>query len=396
MKIGIDASCWFNGRGFGRFTREIINALLQLKTDHRFTLFFDRECGLALDADQIVVEQSRQVTDAAVADGSRHPIDVLKFTVAVARTRPDVMFYPAVYSWFPCLPGLPNVLTLHDAIAEHYPNLVFPGIRGRALWNLKVKLARLQATRILTVSNAAREEIVRYMRVDPARIDVTTEGPKSVFQPLGSLCAEHDAREELCRQYALPSGSRYFSYVGGFAPHKNVLGLIRALATMGAHAAAPPHLLLVGDIGSHGFHSNLDDIKRTIVDYPDLGSRVHFTGFVEDDLLARIYATSLALVLPSFSEGFGLPTVEAMACGTPVLASSVGSLPEIVGDAGLLFDPLNIPQMAACLREIATDENLSRRLRERARQRASQFSWAAGARLALASIEKCSPRIRAQ
>jgi glycosyltransferase involved in cell wall biosynthesis len=118
---------------------------------------------------------------------------------------------------------------------------------------------------------------------------------------------------------------------------------------------------------------------------------VHFTGFVNDDELALIYATSIATVLPSFSEGFGLPIVESMACGTPVLAANVGSMPEVLGDAGLLFAPDDTPAIAAAMRRLRDDDALSAELRGRALRRAGLFTWAQAARMALQSIERCVP-----
>ena len=240
-----------------------------------------------------------------------------------------MLFYPAVYSWFPCPLGLPNLLTLHDAIAEHFPDLVFPRARYRAAWNLKVRLARAQASRFLTVSDAAREEIVAYMGIARERIDLTTEGPKAQFRAPASAADRARLRTELAARFKLPEGTRTFCFVGGFAPHKNLLGLLDAFEQVVQGGPGDVHLLLVGDPGGAGFHSNLEQLNRRLADDAQLAARVHFTGFVDDDTLAAIYAASIGTVLPSFSEGFGLPIVESMACGTPVLAARVGSMPEI-------------------------------------------------------------------
>ena len=389
MRIGIDASTWHNGRGFGRFTREIVSAMLALESRHEFVLFFDRETPCE-HAQTVVVAQSRPVTEAAVADGSRRPADLLRFTRAAARQRLDVLFYPAVYSWFPCPPGTPNLVTLHDAIAEHYPDLVFPQRRTRLLWSIKMALARMQATRFLTVSRAAREEIVAHMRIDPGLIDLTTEGPKEVFHPPASAPDAARARERVSHELRLPDGARYFVFVGGFAPHKNVLGLVHGFAAL-APSAADVHLLLVGDLGSHGFHGNLEELRHAIASH-GLTARVHFTGFVTDEVLAEIYGGAIALVLPSFSEGFGLPAIEAMACGTPVVASNRGALPEIVADAGLLVDPADRAALQAALGSLIEDGRLRADLQQRALARAGRFSWSLAAHLALQALERCGKR----
>ncbi len=389
MRIGIDASTWSNTRGFGRFTRELVGAMLQQRSGHEFVLFFDHDAPPGLDATTVRVNAGRSVTEAAVADGSRSAPDLLRFTLAAARARLDVMFYPAVYSWFPCPPRLPNVLTLHDAIAEHFPQMVFPQRRARLFWNLKVRLACMQASRYLTVSESARREIVAYMKLDPARIDLTTEGPKPGFGPLESAARTEAVRVGIRDQLELPCSSRYFCYVGGFAPHKNVVGLVNAFSRLDSVRHADVHLLLVGDRASQGFSSNIDVLDRAIAASKGLSGRVHFTGFVSDALLADIYATSIALVIPSFSEGFGLPAIEAMACGTPVVASTQGSLPEVVGTAGVLVDPSDVAQIAAAMDRLARDQRFADELSARALSRAALFNWHEAATLALAAIERC-------
>lgn len=395
MRIGIDVSTWSNGRGFGRFTRELVTAMTASASTHEFVLFCDQPIDAQLDARIIRINPSRPVTESAVADGSRSAADVLRFTLAAARARLDLLFYPAVYSWFPCPPGLRSVLTLHDAIAEHFPHMVFPQARARALWNLKVRLACSQASRFLTVSQAARREIITYMKLDGARIDVTTEGPKPGFSPPDS--AEHAATlaRDTRARYGLPPGSRHFCYVGGFAPHKNVTGVVRAFAQLDAHVHADIHLLLVGDRSSQGFSSNVDELDTVIGSNPALAGRIHFTGYVDDESLAAIYATAIALVMPSFSEGFGLPAVEAMACGTPVVASTQGSLPEVVGPAGILVDPRDIGQIASAMDDLARRPDHAAALGRISSERAALFTWNKAATLALECIERSvgrSPR----
>ncbi len=136
MRIGIDASCWWNRRGFGRFTRELLKAMFASPKDHEFDLFVDHEPDPQMIDPRvrvIRVQTSRTVTESAVAASSRSVRDIWAFRRAVADQPLDVMFFPAVYSWFPVRRGLPTVVTLNDAIAEHYPKLVFPDLRGRLL-----------------------------------------------------------------------------------------------------------------------------------------------------------------------------------------------------------------------------------------------------------------------
>lgn len=393
MKIGIDVSTWHNGRGFGRFTREVITALLKSPTSHEFVLFGDNPQPLSIAPDlanQIMVRTKTLVTESAVSDGNRSFGDVLAFTRAVARQKLDIMFYPAVYSWFPAPPGLPVVLTLHDAIAEHFPDLVFPRWQNRLFWGLKMRLARMQATRYLTVSNAAREEIHTHLGIDRALIDLTTEGPKDAFQPPADEQVRESLRLDVVRRFNLPDDSILLTYVGGFAPHKNLLGLLESLDKLKVDGRfSNVRLFMVGDYSGHGFHSNYEELRARIDASERLQDAVIFTGFIDDDVLASIYSASAAMVLPSFSEGFGLPAVEAMACGTPVLASNQGSLPEVVGPGGLLFDPYDTDEMARAMVTVLKSKQEQESLRRRALAQAGRFTWQAAAEGVLASLERC-------
>lgn len=388
MRIGIDATCWWSRRGFGRFTRGLLTAMFDQPRGHRFCLFIDRPPEpemLHPHVDIVQVNPSRPVTEAAVASGSRSLADLWAFTRAASREPLDLMFYPAVYSWFPLRPGVPVVVTLHDAIAEHFPEMIFPGRKGRILWNLKMRLARWQATRIMTVSHAAKQEIVEHLGIRFNRIDVVSEAAEPRFHYI----ADANDRAAARSRAQLPAQGRYIIYVGGLAPHKNILGLVQGFAGALAKGGLDDlHLALVGDPKGDGFHSNYEQICTMAAADPLLQGRVHFTGYVSDDDLVALYSDALAATMPSFSEGFGLPAVEAMACGIPVLASRAASLPEVVGEAGLYFDPHQPTQIADAIHRIASEAETLAALQDKARERAAQFTWAKAARLALEHLKR--------
>ena len=149
LTIGVDATTWWNRRGFGRFIRGQLAAMLAEPRSHRFILFVDREPAeemLQPNVEIVRVQTTATATDSAVADGSRKIRDVLAFTRATSARPPDIFWFPAVYSWYPIGRGIPSIITFHDAIAEHYTDLVLPQLRGRLLWNLKVWLARRSAS----------------------------------------------------------------------------------------------------------------------------------------------------------------------------------------------------------------------------------------------------------
>ncbi|NOY17536.1 MAG: glycosyltransferase family 4 protein [Gammaproteobacteria bacterium] len=387
MRIGIDASCWWSRRGFGRFTRELLKAMFAMSKEHEFYLFVDREpeSDMQVPGVHIVpVNISRPVTEAAVALGSRSVTDVLSFSRAASRAPLDIMFFPAVYSWFPVRPGLPSVVTMHDAIAEHFPEMIFPDKKGRLFWTLKMRLARWQASRVMTVSNAAKQEIEKYLGIKPDKIDVVSEAADPQFVQITDKVILATARERA----GVPAGVRIIIYVGGLAPHKNIPGLLQGLVGAVTRGGLDDvHLVLVGDIKGDGFHSHYEELSELVANEPYLQDRVHFTGYVTDQDLVALYSDALALTLPSFSEGFGLPAIEAMACGVPVLASSAGSIPEVVGDAGLYFDPDDVSQIADAIYRLASDEETVNVLKEKALARSRTFTWERAAGLTIACLE---------
>lgn len=388
MRIGIDATCWWNRRGFGRFTRQLITAILADSRGHEIYLFIDREPAPEMirpGVHVVRVETSATVTSAAVAEGRRKLSDMLKFQRATSAQTLDVLYFPAVYSWFPTRGGAPTVITFHDAIAEHYSDLVFPDRIGRFFWNLKTWLARRTAAGFTTVSVAAREEIVRYLKIPRGKIEVVLEAADPIFARVSDPARLNEMRTRL----ALPSDDRMLVYVGGLAPHKNLLRLAQAFA----RAAADPELddlslVFIGDPNGDGFHSNYEELKALIDGDARLTGRVHFTGFVSDDDLVSLYSAAHVVAMPALSEGFGLPAAEAIACGTPVIATAGGAVAEVVGEAGVFFDPLDVDDMARVIIRTATDDALMEQLRAASLIRASQLSWPAAAEATLKVLER--------
>ena len=387
MEIGIDATCWWNNRGFGRFTRELLTALFQLESSHRFTLFVDQPLQALSAFSNVTVVQvpsSRPTTEAAVADSRRSIVDMIRMYRAVASTPLDIMFFPAVYSWYPVPRRLPTMVTVHDAIAEHYPKLIFPKWRNRFFWALKVRLALARSERILTVSHAAKAEIIQYMGARPDDIDVGSAAVTAHFTPVQDSETLLAARTRA----GLPAAAPVIVYVGGLAPHKNLDGLLDGFdMAVRSGRIADVQLALVGDFNGGGFLSNAETLQRRVLASETLRDRVHFCGYVSDEDLIALYSSALAAAMPSFSEGFGLPALEAMACAAPVLSSDQGSLPEVVGDAGLYFDPFDTTAIAAAIIEMVENTPLRQRLSENAVAGARQFSWQRAAELALQHLE---------
>jgi len=384
VRLGIDACCWSNRRGFGRFTRELIAAMVEEAGPHEVTLVVDRataeEWTLPGRARVEVVDTTRQPTRAASARGARSPADLWRLSRAAARQAFDVFFFPAVYSFYPLLRPVPTVITFHDAIAERHGDLVFPGPWPRLLWRLKSWLARRQADLILTVSASARDELVRCFG-QAAKVRVIGEAAGEQFRPVVDDASVRAAR----RRYGLPADVPLLLHVGGLGPHKNLRRLLEALE--GLPPERPWHLALVGN--DTGFHSEIGLLRRTIRRRA-LRDRVTLTGEVPDTDLVALYSAATALVLPSIAEGFGLPAVEAMACGLAVAASRGGSLPEVLGEAAVYFDPFDVGEVRAALTRVLEDGLLRARLRAEGLARARTFSWRTAARAALGVCEEAA------
>lgn len=387
--VGVDVTCWANGRGYGRFTRELLGAMVTAAPTWTFIYFADplsasRITTGAPNVRVVTVAQSVAPTEAAAADGSRSPLDMLRLTRAVSKERLDAFFSPTVYSYFPLPLGLPAVVTVHDAIAERFPELTLPSARARFFWKAKVALALWQARRVLTVSEYAASELETVLGVARSRIRITEEAPARVYQP-GSSAAEI---ARVAAAAGLPPGARWFTYVGGFNPHKHVDLLVRAHAAL-VRKFGPdaPYLILAGTVDGDVFHGALAQIRKAIDDEGS-GAHVRWPGFVADEDLRHLHCGALALALPSASEGFGLPAVEAAACGTPVVATTSSPLPQLLEGGGLFVAPGDVQALADALETLASDAPLRARLGGEAQRRAAALSWARGAERALAALSE--------
>ncbi len=384
MRIGIDATSWANGRGYGRFLRQVLPGVVRGAPGEEFVCLLDAESRRDfpdLPGVRVVeVPLHAAPTRAASAEGYRSPRDLLRMHRAVARARLDVFFAPTVYTWFPLPLGLPAVVTIHDAIVERFPELTIPHRRARLFWTLKVRLALAQATRVLTVSDFAADDLVRILGVRRERIRVATEAPAPVFTP-SSTEDVHRAGEAA----GVPSGVPWIIYVGGFNPHKRIDVLLEAHAAVAR--IAPVHLLLVGSIGSDVFHEHRESLLRSIAGF-GTGELVHWTGFVPDEELRHLYTGAVACVLPSEAEGFGLPAVEAAACGTPVVATMESPLPRLLEGGGIWVRPGDVEGTTEALRRLLNHPDQRAVMASAALARARDLSWDRTAEATLGAIRE--------
>ncbi len=375
MRIGVDVSSWRDPRGFGRFTRELVSQLVRDgASSHEFVLVADAHTAthatLPASAELCVVGSRHLATAEAGSTESRSPHELLRLGWRAAHCRADVFFFPAPSSYYPVLGRVPVVVALHDTMTDDHPTLFFATRRDRLFWNLKLAVLRRQASAIVTPSENARQRIAAATRWPLDRITCIDEAPASLFV----MRRNAEDAQWLVSRYGFPPDVPLVLYVGGIDPHKNLGNLLRAMALIRPDNPRAWHLVLVGAYQLGGTRGYVEEVLG-LRDQLRLHDRVTLTGFVPDDDLARLYNAATLLVLPSLDEGFGLPVVEAMACGLPVAVSSRGSLPDLVQDAGLTFDPDNPHAIAESILRLLADDDLQRALGARGLQRAQHYSW---------------------
>jgi glycosyltransferase involved in cell wall biosynthesis len=262
----------------------------------------------------------------------------------------------------PLLSPCPVIVTIHDLSFIRFPDLFRPA--NRLYLTLLTRLSARRARRLIAVSSHAAAETTRLLGVPPEQIEVVYHGVDPAFRPLPD-----DEVAAFRHRRGLPG--RFALFVGTLEPRKNLIRLVEAFARIRDDQTG---LVLVGGKGW------LYDELFARVEALGLSKIVSFAGYVAGDELPLWYNAATALAYPSVYEGFGLPVLEAQACGTPVLTSNASSLPEAAGDAGLMVDPYNTDALAAGLHRLLTDESLQYELRERGLIHARQFSWPRTAR----------------
>lgn len=391
LRIGVDATCWANGRGFGRFARELMRELVTLAPHHEFICIGDAAAfgAMPLTADnvrRVVVPQDIPPMEAASADGYRSPRDLWRLTHATARIPLDVFFSPSVYTYYPLRPTQRAVVTVHDAIAERFPELTLPSPRARLFWRLKMGLAIRQADLVLTVSDYAAAEVARVHRLPRSRIRVAVEAPAECYFP-----ASPGEVADAVAAIGLPGGTPYFTYVGGFSPHKRLDVMLRAHAAVVATGGDAPHLVLIGRLEGDAFLTSRAELLR-LIDELGTSALVHWTGFVEDAGVRALHTGAVGSLLVSESEGFGLPAVEAAACGTPVIATTESPLPQLLHGGGVFIPPGDVDAVVRAMAQLLNAPTETRELGRCARLAAARLTWRGTAESTLAALEEVAAR----
>ncbi len=358
MRIGIDARK-LHDFGIGTYIRNLLRQLARLDRETEFVLLCrpeDREALACLG------QNFRAVPEPA---GNYSVTEQVRIPLALRRER--VTLFHAPHYVLPRLVSVPSVVTIHDCIHLMFPEYL-PGRLALTYARASIATAARRSTRVLTVSESSKTDILRFVDLPPEKIDVIYNAYDERFGEEPSTEAVDGVRE----RYQL--SGEFVLYAGNVKPHKNLERLIEAFALVRQRGLDHVRLVLIGDDISK--YASL----RRAVHRHRLHGHVRFLGYLPDETLAVMYRLASVFVFPSLYEGFGLPPLEAMASGTPVVTSNVSSLPEVTDDAALLVDPYDPAAIADGLTRALTDAALRRDLRARGLARARQFSWEASAR----------------
>jgi glycosyltransferase involved in cell wall biosynthesis len=367
MLIGIDASraAALERTGTENYSLNLIRHLLALENDHCYRLYFNRPPTAELfpmtaDLELRVMPFPRLWTH-------------LRLSWEIARHPPDVLFVPAHV--LPLVHPRSSVVTVHDLGYLYYPEAHRPS--DRLYLDLSTRYNARAASRVIAVSQATKDDLVQHCGIRPDKITVVYSGCDGTIQPV-----EDEATiERVKARYGIQGD--YILYVGTLQPRKNLGRLLKAYAIVRKQAnRSETPCLVIGGRKGWLYDQIFQQVERL-----GLQTEVVFPGYVPQDDLPALLSGARLFVFPSLYEGFGLPVLEAMSCGTPVLCSNASSLPEVAGNAAFLIDPLDVGNMAKAMNRLLQDEGLRTQLVERGLQQVRHFSWDRCARETLAVLE---------
>lgn len=353
MRIGFDARA-ISYRGIGTYSRNLLRHFADSGAE-MVVFCQDQEKDTMPAVDSFTLVSANMDPLASRSRGA--------FRSLVEKSKVDLLHVPS--SWAPTPLDTPLVATVHDVTPLLYPRSLPFTLRMRYKRQLNSTLT--EARRIITVSQISLSALSAYAGVNPAKVRVIHNGVSDRFRP--DVTPEEQAAAR--RHYSLPE--RFAFWVGDFRPEKNLPFLVHAWERLLHHVPDPPALVLAG--AQKGEYRKL----RSEVEKRGLEGRVLFPGFIRDDDLPAVYSAAALFIFPSLYEGFGLPPLEAMACGTPCIVSNSSSLPEVTGSAAMLFNPTSLDSLEECVVRVLTERDLYESLREAGLRQSALFPWSRAA-----------------
>ena len=368
MRVAIDVRK-IDDFGVGTYVRNLLHWLARLDQETEYLLVCRRS-----DCERLV---ALGPNFRPLPNRSKNYSIAEQLTVPLGLMGNGVDLFHAPHYVLPALTPCRAIVTIHDCIHLMFPEYL-PGRIAHLYARIAFWIATQRSSRVLTVSEASRRDILKYCPMPPNKVEVIYNAIDDRFNETPDVEQLASVRE----RYQLHD--RFLLYSGNVKPHKNLERLIDAFARLRRRESDDIKLLISGSE-----ISRYATLRRAVHRY-NLHKHVRFLGFLSTDTLAALYHLADAFVFPSLYEGFGLPPLEAMASGTPVLTSNLSSLPEVVGDAALLVDPYDPESITDGMQQILSDTALRERLIRQGRIRASEFSWESSVRRVLATYREVS------
>ena len=356
--IGIDARLtYYRDGGISTYIRRLIQALEKQQTDARFTIFQSQKDQQRL---------SKSFDYAKLWTPAHHRIEQLAMSIELAWRGLEVFHSPDFIP--PYRAAKKHVITVHDLTFLHYPDYLTAD--SRRYYNDQIMAACHHADAILAVSKSTKRDLINMLNVPENKITVQPHGAGEQYRPMS-----HKETEPVRAALDIPRD--YILHVGTWEPRKNIIGLLKGYKLLlEAMPDAPPVLL----VGRRGW---LFEQTHTEIEALGINEHIIWRDNVSDEQLPAVYNMASVIVSPSFYEGFGMPALEAMACGTIPIASNRSSLPEVVGDVGLLINPDKPETITQALQKTLTDTEWREKQSQAALERSALFTWERSAQIAL-------------
>jgi glycosyltransferase involved in cell wall biosynthesis len=370
MKIGIDgrAAKWYRGTGLGTYAYQLISSINSIDELNRYLLFMPENSGCDINFN--INFNVRSITE----NNNDNFWDAVNIPNILEDGDIELYHVPQNGIGLPHDKRCPMVITLHDIIPYRMPETVGPTY-------LKIFTEQMpniipKCDGIITVSEFSKKDIIKEFNYPEDKVFVTHLAPESIYKPMDKAISK-----SLIKNFYSIEGD-FILYIGGFSPRKNIIGLMEAFSKLTNLYKKNLKLVIAGKKGISY------DLYKTKADELKISDRVIFPGFIAMEHLPYLYNSSELFVYPSFYEGFGLPPIEAMACGIPVITSNTTSIPEIVGDSALLIDPQNTDDIFEAMIKVFEDDNLKENLVLRGFIRSSELSWKDTAKRTLIAYNK--------
>jgi glycosyltransferase involved in cell wall biosynthesis len=357
MRIGIDARLvYYSQAGIGQYILHLVNGLAEIDQETEYVLLQSRK-------DDTTILEQPNFRRVSLWTPSHHRLERYSLNVELMRLGLDVLHSPDFIP--PHRPSCKSVITVHDLAFILYPHFL---TKESARYYGHIDQAVRWTDHIISVSESTKRDTIQHLGVPEDKITVVYEAANPIFRPIDRELARSQVRD----RHGIDGP--FILFVSTIEPRKNVPTLLRGLWQLLECYKEDVRLVLAGGKGW------LYEDAFAVVDELALGDRAHFVGRVSSDDLLHLYNAAEMLAHPAFYEGFGLPPLEAMACGLPVIVSNVASLPEVVGDAGLLIDPHDVDELTVGMWRILNDDELRGEMRDKGLRQAARFSWTRAAR----------------